>query len=216
MRKRFAIVAAVGVALIAVGASADLRSVHDPRGDTKCYHDHTPPEPCSDGMKRAADIVRARAGHDGTQLRHTIRVVGKFDAAGLLINTDSDPECEWYVAAKRGSRGVEECAETIGGSQGAGLGPARYDFHRHSVEISFSKKSIGNPQSYGWNVFSAAGKAKGSATDWVPNREGYITHRLGDSGTAAAGVMALGARTSQSGRPRPRSSSTRRIRPATR
>jgi hypothetical protein len=46
-------VLAAGAAVIAVGASANFRSVHDPRGDVKCRG-------CSDSVKRNADIVRRR------------------------------------------------------------------------------------------------------------------------------------------------------------
>ena len=101
MGKRFAIVigaAALGAAVMAAGASADFRSVHDPRGDTRCYHEQSAGISLArTRMRRNADIVRATAGHDGQRLRHTIRVVGKFHAATLLINTDSDPDCEWSV-----------------------------------------------------------------------------------------------------------------------
>ena len=83
MGKRFAIVigvAALGAAVMAAGASADFRSVHDPRGDTRCIHEsHREPRPCSHSTKRSADIVRATAGHEAGRLRHTIRVVGKID-----------------------------------------------------------------------------------------------------------------------------------------
>ena len=180
MGKRFAVVIGVAVfaaALIAVGASADFRSVHDPRGDTKCSHDHTPTRPCSDRRRRDADIVRATAGHDGTRLRHTIRVVRKLHQAHLLINTDSDPACEWAVFASRGGgeEGVEECASR------KVVAPARYDFHRDSVEIFFSETSIGNPQGYGWKFFTGAGSGTAYASDSVPNGGSgdYIRHTLG-------------------------------------
>ena len=93
MGKRFAIVigaAALGAAVMAAGASADYTSVDDPRGDTKCLHEGGGHTPCSASKRRNADIVRATAGHDGTRLKHTIRVVGKFQRAQLGINTDSD------------------------------------------------------------------------------------------------------------------------------
>ena len=207
MGKRLAIVigaAALGAAVMAAGASADFRSVHDPRGDTTCTHGHKVGRhfPCSD-QRRDADIVRARAGHDGALLRHTVRVVGKVQSVSLLINTDSDAPCEWAFIARRGERSakVRECS-------GPGTGRARIDFHRHSVEIFFSKRSIGNPQSYGWSAFAFAGSANAHAIDSVPNasrrRECFrpdapprcwIRQRLGDSGVGAAGVMALGAQT---------------------
>jgi len=81
------------------------------------------------------------------------------------------------------------------------FGRARYDFHHHhhSVEISFSKRSIGNPDGYGWYALAFAGPKVAPAWDYVPKRDGYITHRLGDSGAAAAGVRALGAQTAAAG-----------------
>ena len=98
MGKRFAILigaAALGAAVMAAGASADFTSVDDRRGDTKCFNDGGSHRPCSDSARRDADIVRATAGHDGTRLKHTIRVVGKFRSVHLLINTDSETNCEW-------------------------------------------------------------------------------------------------------------------------
>jgi hypothetical protein len=175
MGKRFAIVigvAALGAALIAVGASADFRSVHDPRGDVKCTK-----KPCPDSMRRNADIVRATAGHDGTRLKHTIRVVGTFQHASLQINTDSDGTCEWYLIAKRGV-GVARFRKCFSGTR---TGRARLEFHRHSVEILFnksffSKSSVGNPSSYGWIAFTllpSPGAAR-RAEDLVPNRAAHI------------------------------------------
>jgi hypothetical protein len=192
MGKRFAIAigaAALGAAVMAAGASADFRSVKDPRGDTKCtVH-------CTAQKRRNADIVRATAGHDGALLKHTIRVVGKFREGGLKINTDSDPLCERHLKISRKRSGeVRGCDR---GTLLTNFGRARYDFHHHhhSVEIFFSKRSIGNPGSYGWNALAFAGPKVATAEDYVPKRDGYITHRLGDSGVAAAGVMALGAQT---------------------
>jgi len=189
MGKRFAILigaAALGAALIAGGASANFRSVDDPRGDTKCLHEHgVHHRPCSDSMRRNADIVRATAGHDGTRLRHTIRVVGKFQFAGLYIYTDSDPGCERVVFIERGRGRSGEVSECAPGD--ARTGRARMDFHHHSVKIVFSEGSIGNPQSYGWIAAAGAGTFKGNAYDQVPNRGGgYIRHRLGQTGAALA------------------------------
>jgi hypothetical protein len=168
----------LGAAVIAAGASADFRSVNDPRGDVKCGHELGGHKPCSDSKRRNADIVRATAGHDGTWLKHTIRVVGNFRSVHLLINTDSDPTCEWSLFAGRGEkRGeVQEC---IG--HGRVNGHARYDFHFHSVEISFSKSSIGNPASYGWAAYTFLGGSLASTADRVPNAPGgdYIEHSLG-------------------------------------
>jgi hypothetical protein len=199
MGKRFAIVigvAALGAAVIAAGASADFRSVGDPRGDTKCSHERgVHRRPCSDSKRRNADVVRARAGHEGQWLKHTIRVVGKFQEGALWINTDSHPGCEWYLWASRGGNDFRECSE-----QGRVTGPARFDLHPHSVEIFFSKTSIGNPQSYGWRVSTFAGGSAALAGDFVPSWAAQdIPHQLGDSGVAAAGVMALGAQTAASG-----------------
>jgi hypothetical protein len=71
----FALAAIVlGAAVIAAGASANCKSVKDPRGDAKCFHDAGGERPCTDAEKRNADIVRATAGHDGRRLRHGIRV----------------------------------------------------------------------------------------------------------------------------------------------
>jgi parallel beta-helix repeat protein len=183
MNKRFAIVigaAALGAAVMAVGASANHRSVHDPRGDTTCRHEVA--GPCSDEKKRSADIVRATAGHEGSRLRHTIRVVGKFKRGGLTISTDSDRDCELYVVARRGRGSSREVKECVGNAR---TGRARIDFHRHSVEIVFSKRSIGNPQSYGWTAATRVGYLV-VASDQVPNRGGYIRHRLAQPAAALA------------------------------
>jgi hypothetical protein len=185
MGKRFAILigaAALGAALIAAGASATFRSVDDPRGDAKCFHERSSPQrphrPCSDSTMRNAEIVRATAGHDGRRLKHTIRVVGRFQrgpfrGASLLINTDSDSECEFKLFAPGSA--VRECG---GGS--ARTGSARVDVHLHSVEIFFSKRAIGFPRFYGWNAHAFAGPPAGHAVDHVPNGESltYIRHWL--------------------------------------
>lgn len=190
MGKRFAILigaAALGAALMAVGASADFRSVGDPRGDTKCHHEREANHrPCSDSMRRNADIVKATAGHGGTRLRHTIRVVGKVQSARLAINTDSDPFRDWIV--KGIERGRGRSGEVLEGGPFRGqrhrTGRARYDFHHHSVEISFTEGSIGNPRHYGWSVYASAGRSAGHSVDYVPKLRGghyirYIGHRLG-------------------------------------
>jgi hypothetical protein len=197
MGKRFAIVigaAALGAAVMAAGASADFRSVNDPSGDTKCLHEVGGHKPCSDRKKRSADIVRATAGHDGALLKHTIRVVGKFKSVHIDINTDSDTSCEFYLQAiQRVGYELRKC--NVVGIPGRVTGHPRYDFHRHSVEIFFSKRSIGNPQSYGWHAVAFIGGTHAAAIDDVPKPGNYVQHRLGDSGAAAAGVMALGAQT---------------------
>jgi hypothetical protein len=178
MGKRFAIVigaAALGAAVIAVGASADFTSVHDPRGDTKCGHESGGHKPCSDYKRRNADIVRATAGHEGGRLKHTIRVVGKLHQGQLLINTDSDPECEWAFGGLRSGGGseVQECGDPLHRT-----GRVRYDFHLHSVEIFFSKRSIGFPRrGYGWSASAGTFLGPAHASDQVPS-EGYIRHRL--------------------------------------
>jgi hypothetical protein len=192
MGKRFAAAlgaAALGAALMAVGASADFRSVGDPRGDRKCDHgiDTGPARPCSHSNKRNADIVRATAGHEGGRLRHTIRVVGKFQSAGLYISTDSDRYCELYVGARRG-HGRSEIRPCH--SNAPPTGRARMDFHHHSVEIFFSERSIGNPQSYGWRLGAIAGRPAGHAHDYVPNVDTrYIRHRLVQTAAKAPGVV---------------------------
>jgi hypothetical protein len=198
MGKRFAILigaAALGTALMAVGASADFRSVHDSRGDTRCFHERGTPD-CSNSSRRNADIVRATAGHEGGRLKHTIRVVGKFQGAEFMISTDSDRDCEWKADIKRGQeRAGRRALRPCSGNGNAPTGRARYDFHRHSVEILFREGSIGNPQSYGWRVFTSAGVAGAPpvhAVDRVPNsgsyprNRRYIRHRLGQTAAALA------------------------------
>jgi hypothetical protein len=182
------IAAAVAVTAIAVpAASADFRSVNDPRGDTTCGHELGGHKPCSDRKRRSADIVRATAGHDGALLKHTIRVVGKFKFAAFDFNTDSYPSCEFYLFAIRGV-GRDEVRECdVSGGPGRVTGHARYDFHRHSVEIVFSESAIGNPQSYGWRAQVDVGRSHASAFDFIPNWGGRIQHRLA--------VPALGAQT---------------------
>ena len=188
MGKRFAIVigvAALGAAVMAAGASADYTSVDDPRGDTKCFHE-IKHQHCSDSKRRNADIVRATAGHDGALLKHTIRVVGEPRLVSLWINTDSDPECEFWAGAIRDRARYDVTRCRYRGRTGS-TGHASYDFHGHSLEISFSQKSIGNPQSYGWQVTTESlGKdyLHANAEDSVPNSgptgpPHYIEHRLG-------------------------------------
>jgi hypothetical protein len=181
MGERFAIViglAALGAAVMAAGASADFSSVNDPRGDVRCGHGHKV-RPCSDRMRRNADIVRATAGHEGTRLRHAIRVVGKFRSVHLLINTEPDPECEGSLFVRRGERPTG--GECLGDRPGV-IRHARVDFHFHSVEISFSKGSIGNPASYGWTAYTLLGDSRADTFDHVPNGPNmfqYIEHSLG-------------------------------------
>jgi hypothetical protein len=180
MSKRFAIVIGVAAAgVMAAGASADFRSVHDPRGDTRCFHDGGADKPCSDAMRHNADIVRATAGHEGTRLKHRIRVVGKLRSVHLLINTDSDTDCEWSLFVRRGERRPQrgDCPGLRGDDV---IRRARLDFHFHSLAISFSKSSIGNPASYGWSVYTGLGGWRATAFDRVPERrDRYIEHSLG-------------------------------------
>ena len=165
MGKRFAILiaaAGLGAAVIAAGASADFKSVNDPRGDTRCSNEGGGHKPCSDWMRRNADIVRVTAGHEGTRLRHTIRVVGKFQFAQLEFNTDSDRRCDFYTLVDRwGGSPVQKWPG------GRVTGRARFVFHRHSVEILFSERSIGNPQSYGWGLLTEAGDFPTFAQDGI-------------------------------------------------
>ena len=78
MRWRIVAVSGVvlGTALIATGASGDLTLVNDPRGDRNCY-----PSGCSRSQLRAADVIKATAGHASGRLKHTVRVVGRFQTA---------------------------------------------------------------------------------------------------------------------------------------
>ena len=167
MGKRFAIVigaAALGAVVIAVGASADFKSVNDPRGDTRCHNEGGGHKPCSDWMRRNADIVRVTAGHEGTRLRHTIRVVGKLQEAQLMLDTDADRRCDFFLLVDRW--GGSPAQVWPGGRV---TGRARFVFHRHSVEILFSERSIGSPQSYGWGLLTDAGDLPVFASDHVPN-----------------------------------------------
>jgi hypothetical protein len=170
------------------------RSFHDPRGDAVCERGREGygEKPCLASAMRSAETVRATAGHEGGRLRHTIRVVGRFQSGSLGINTDSDPDCEWGLDLKRGKRKVEfrnlrECRRHAP-SPGPG-GRARVEFHRHSVEVLFRESQIGNPPGYGWQAgTSALGPPdRGLAYDYVPNGFGsypgefgsYIRHELG-------------------------------------
>jgi hypothetical protein len=176
MGKRFAILiaaAALVAAVIAAGASADFRSVDDPRGDTTCVHEFGD-KPCSDWMRRNADIVRVTAGHEGARLRHTIRVVGRFQSAALWLNTDSDRACDLSLFV--GRRGWSAVQELPGGRV---TGRARVVLHRHSVEILFSERSIGSPQSYGWGLFINVGDWQAAAHDHLPGGCDSFQHGLG-------------------------------------
>ena len=183
------VIAAVGVTVIAVpAANADFRSVKDPRGDTGCnLH-------CTDQkMRNNADIIRVTAGHEGGRLKHTIRVVGKIHKAALFINTHSDRYCDQVLwISRRGERSVDS-----GGclTPHTDLSRARVDFHHHSVDIFFSKRLIGNPDSYGWKVYVSVvgetaratpgrrhrGGVGRGASDLAPNKGpwGWIPHQLG-------------------------------------
>jgi hypothetical protein len=166
------------------------RSVHDPRGDPGCERGREGygPKPCSDSTMGSADIVRVTAGHEGTRLRHTIRVVGKFQSGSLVFSPDPDRNCEWALNLERGKRKVEfrnlqECGH--GGNPGGFAGPggrAKIEFHRHSVEVVFRERSIGNPDGYGWQAYAAAlgPPDRGLAYDYVPDDlDGYVFHELG-------------------------------------
>ena len=152
----------LGAAVIAAGASANFKSVNDPRGDTKCSH-----RPCSDSAKRNADIVRATAGEERGHLKHTIRVAGNAPQGGALrINIDSDPGCEWKIGIPH--RG--EFISSIVPCSGEPNAPTRCcaEVHRndgtpsspysvHNVVITFKKKKIGSPRSYGWRAQTEVG-----------------------------------------------------------
>jgi hypothetical protein len=197
MGKRFAVLigaAALGAAVIAVGASADFKSVNDPRGDTKCF-DHDVPASgghCTD-WKRQADIVRATAGHNRVELKHTITVVGvarEGQGGALLINTDSDPGCEWSIDLLWPGEFISQivpCAGQPNASTRCCAQVHRNDgtpgnpYSVHDVVITFKKGKIGSPRFYGWSAHVFAGPPKdptARSTDAVPNR-GYIRHRLG-------------------------------------
>ena len=130
--------------------------------------------------KRSADIVRATARHEGGWLRHTIRVVGRFQSGWIGISTDSGERCEWDLALGRlghaPGRHVEfpklrDCGpEADGPSLGRG-GRARVEFHRHSVEVVFRESQIGNPDDYGWQVSADAlgPPDRGLAYDSLPD-----------------------------------------------
>ena len=151
------------------------------------HHDGAVTEPCSDSTKRNADIVRATAGHEGTRLRHTIRVVGKLRTGQLAINTDSDQGCEWRcspVEVERSQGRVQRAAD----ASRRRTGRARVDFHRHSVEIVFSERSIGNPASYGWIArtgFGNAGRRMPSIGFLGPGCFSYINTRWGETARSA-------------------------------
>jgi hypothetical protein len=193
-RKRGVVIAAavvLGAAVIAVGASADFKSVNDPRGDTKCFDDDVPVSAgqCTDSVKRQADIVRATAGHEGRWLKHTIRVAGKARNEGaLLIDTDSDPGCEWIIDLLHKGEFVSlivpcsgqpnastRCCAEVHRNDGTPGNP----YSVHEVVITFMKGKIGSPRSYGWRAKTDAGTLFAHARDRVPNRRGYIRHRLG-------------------------------------
>jgi hypothetical protein len=195
MRHGIVVVSAVvlGAAVMAADASAGFRSVHDPRGDAGCYRGREGygEKRCLDSTMRSADIVRVTAGHEGGRLRHTIRVVGKFQSGWLLFSADSDKHCEWSLGLQRGKHKVEfpklrECghqgpADDNDGIAGPG-GHARVEFHRHSVGVFFRESQIGNPDGYGWQAgTSALGPPdRGLAEDYVPDGfDGYIPHELG-------------------------------------
>ncbi len=175
MKRGIVVVSAVvlGAAVIAAEASGNQQSVSDPRGDVECL----PPVPCSRSLERSADIVKATAGHAGERLKHTVTVAGRFgdDLATLDINTDSDARPERCVGAYRGEKKVDVIKCAPGRCPPCHItGPARVDFHRHSVEISFSEKSIGGRRSYGWDVGTLAyGKHASEASDRIP-AGGYI------------------------------------------
>jgi hypothetical protein len=178
MRTRIIIIAIVvlGAAVIAVGASADFRSINDPRGDTRCIQVGGHPHPtCSDSKKRNADIVRATAGHTDRGLKHTIRVVGKLKGAALHIITGSHPGHHLYLFIERGQRRAE--FRKLSDFPGP-VGGAWMDFHLHSVEIHFRKRAIGS-QSYRWNAAVQARGAAGTALDIAPGPGSFIRHRLG-------------------------------------
>ena len=193
--RRFAIVIGLAAAgVMAASASADFSSVHDPRGDTKCHRGGSGQDghkPCSDSSRGNADIIRATAGHEGTWLRHTIRVVGKFRSGWLALSTDSDRTCEWYVDFDRQRKdeirparfGADpaDCYREGPGGEGPG-GRAKVEFHLHSVEVSFRESQIGNPLGYGWRAgaFASGNPSRGLAGDDVPHgRVSYIRQELG-------------------------------------
>lgn len=163
----------LGTALIATGAGGNLTSVNDPRGDPRCYLN-----PCSRSQLRAVDIIKATAGHARGRLKHTVKVLGRFKNGGIYISTDPDPDCERVIAIERGDRysKVVKC-----GRSPRPTGRAKLDFHRHSVKVTFGKKSIGSPRRYWWNISTDVyerGQPIAAALDTLPNRGGPIKHRL--------------------------------------
>ena len=182
------IAGAVAVVAIAVtAASADFTTVNDPRGDTRCFDHRVPATNCPDSLKRNADIVSATAGHERGHLKHTIRVVGNApQGVWLLINTDSDPGCEWRANVPHrpeSGSGFAPCP----GQPDAPPPFCCVRIHRHNGpnsrysrhELAFTfKKTNRSPQSYGWRVETDAGPSV-RAKDGVPNGGGYIQHRLG-------------------------------------
>ena len=129
--RRFAIVigvAALGAAVMAAGASADFRSVDDPRGDTKCYHEAA----ARTGLartraKRNADIVRATACHERHAARGTRSAsIGKFRSGRLPIkHRFGAGRCEWSLRRSVGEVERPQAQASGRGHRGDGWpGPA--------------------------------------------------------------------------------------------
>ena len=97
---------------------------------------------------------------------------------GLLIDTDSDECGRWFSFRPSNERAK------VSGCGGTRRRAGRVSFHRHSIEILFSKRSIGNPRRYDWwaSVCAEAPTGTGSwACDHAPNggHLRYIRHWLG-------------------------------------
>ena len=177
MGKRFLILigaAALGAALITVGASANFRSVHDPRGDTRCSR-YGPSALLGLGQAQR----RHRQGDGGPRGQ----AAEAHDPRRRQVQRAPPLDQHRFGPRHRVRFGYQARS---GAPRDPGVrgdrprtGRARYDFHHHSVEIFFSERSIGNPRSYGWSVYTFVGSRAGIAQDYVPNDpRRYIRHRL--------------------------------------
>jgi len=133
-------------------AIADTTVIHDPLGDS------------SGGP--AFDIRRAVAGHANGRLEHIV----------VVEDADRFTKRETFIFIHRPGSSVGYVVSTHGVRHGTtNVGPAHVDRQGNRIVFRFDASSLGSPERYRWQAFTAAPDEK--PFDAAPD-SGTVVHRL--------------------------------------
>ena len=154
-----AILTALLVLGLAVGAGANTMSYSDPAGDV------------AGGGGSDYDLVRTGHGHQGGFLAHTTRTRGP--------HTDDSPGPELYIRVGAGRTPDFRVSGAGVYRIGTGSGSRKVGVARlvvtgpKTLKLLFRARAINNPRKYEWRIYMGAA---GGAIDRAP--AGYVTHVL--------------------------------------